>query len=94
MDKNDCMVDVVCSRHGALGRVIVGAAVLCHKCHSWVRAESPEQAQRREKAAARKRRSRAGLAHSLGRANVTLLPHAESSTYKRPSLQERPEPAG
>ena len=57
---SDRCADVVCARHGFLGRSISGAwAILCKGCGRWLRAESSELSERRSRDRDRKRTWRA-----------------------------------
>ena len=56
---SDGCADVVCARHGFLGRSISGAsAIFCKGCGRWLRADSAKLSDRRSRDRNRKRKWR------------------------------------
>jgi len=57
---SDGCSDVICDRHGFLGRSLSGASsILCKGCGRWIRAESPEMRKLRDRDRDKKRARRA-----------------------------------
>lgn len=58
-NSSDGCADVVCARHGLLGRAVSGASsIFCRGCGKWIKAESPKQTRKREQIRERVRRFR------------------------------------
>ena len=47
--KDDGCVVVVCNKHGVVGRIAIGLAIVCKGCGKWIKAET-EELQRETKA--------------------------------------------